>query len=233
MAESRRVARGDLWDRAPLLGEALRRNRTWSSAGAEIELSSGISSENAVRLFGIVERQAPGRSLEIGMAHGVSTVAILAAGSGRDDGALVSVDPHESDHWQGAGMELVRRCGWAGRHSLVERPDYLALPEMLARGETYDLVYVDGMHSFEHTFLDFFYSDRLLNVGGILGFNDVGMPAVRKVIRYIQSHTGYVERDVARVSWWRRRRMRFWDWPDRYFEKTSDSRVPWDFYREF
>lgn len=95
----------------------------------------------------------------------------------------MSVDPNESDHWQGAGTEVVRRCGWAGRRTLFEKPNYLALPEMLARGESYDLAYMDGMHSFEHTLLDFFYVDRLLNVGGILRLNDVGMLAVGKVIR--------------------------------------------------
>ena len=45
----------------------------------------------------------------------------------------------------------------------------------------YDLVYVDGHHSFDYVLLDFFYADQLLGAGGVVGFNDCGWPSVSEL----------------------------------------------------
>lgn len=81
MDERRGSAQGDLCDRAPLPGEALRTKRARTAAGKDSELSSGITRENAIRLFELVEGRVPRKALEIGVERGVSTVAILAASS--------------------------------------------------------------------------------------------------------------------------------------------------------
>lgn len=60
-----------------------------------------------------------------------------------------------------------------------------------------DLGYIDGCHDFDHAFIDFFYLDRMIPAGGILGFNDAGWPTVFKVIRYLQKHREYKEMDVG------------------------------------
>jgi len=45
-----------------------------------------------------------------------------------------------------------------------------------AQGERIDFAFIDGAHTFDHVLVDFFYIDRMLNVGGIVAFDDVGFP---------------------------------------------------------
>jgi len=42
------------------------------------------------------------------------------------------------------------------------------------RAEMFDLVYVDGAHTYLHDGLAFFLSDRLMKVGGLIVFDDYG-----------------------------------------------------------
>jgi hypothetical protein len=65
---------------------------------------------------------------------------------------------------------------------------------------------VDGWHTFDHTLLDFFYINRMLNVNGVVVFDDADMPAVRKCVRYIASYPAYgvlgqVSRDALNWKW--------------------------------
>src|SRR5262245_43196189 len=65
-------------------------------------------------------------ALEIGMARGVSSVAILSVM--RPDGHLTSVDPFQlvPSGYGAAGVEAVRSAGFANRHTLLAEPDYVA-----------------------------------------------------------------------------------------------------------
>jgi predicted O-methyltransferase YrrM len=47
---------------------------------------------------------------------------------------------------------------------------------LLERNEKFDLAFIDGWHTFDHTLLDAFLSYRMLNIGGLLIIDDVQMP---------------------------------------------------------
>ena len=53
-----------------------------------------------------------------------------------------------------------------------------------AQGERIDFAFIDGAHTFDHALVDFFYIDRMLNVGGIVAFDDLGFPCIEKVCRF-------------------------------------------------
>lgn len=55
----------------------------------------------------------------------------------------------------------------------------------------FDLIFVDGWHTFDHTLLDCFYATRLLKIGGYLVIDDVGMISVRRAIEYVASYPCY------------------------------------------
>ena len=48
-----------------------------------------------------------------------------------------------------------------------------------------------GWHTFDHTLVDCFYATRLLSVGGYLVVDDVGFPAIRRVIDHLLSYPCY------------------------------------------
>jgi hypothetical protein len=40
------------------------------------------------------------------------------------------------------------------------------------------------MHTFDYALVDFFYIDKMLNIGGVVIFDDLSYPSIRKLCRY-------------------------------------------------
>ena len=183
------------------------------------------------------------------MAFGFSTLAILTAleelGS---EGGLISIDPYQARDWHNCGIAAVRRAGLEALHQHIARPDYLALPELLEAGTRLEFAYIDGYHTFDYVLLDFWYIDRLLEVGGVVGFNDCFMKAIHRGINFMLTHRRYRELsvglpgdcvDYSRARGLIRRLRRipaqlyYRRYSDRYFEKREAWEPAWDFYAEF
>jgi len=136
------------------------------------------------------------------MANGSSSVALLRVLSESAGGSLTSIDPYQfaavgsvrndnDDGYSGEGVANVKRAGFAHMHTLMAEPDYVALPKLVERGEKFDFVFVDGYHSFDYAFVDFFFADLLLRVGGVVAFHDSSYPAVYKVCQFIARNKEY------------------------------------------
>ncbi len=222
---------------------------TAAEDGSPMAIHSHLPVAYAEALFRVVAQCKPLVCVEIGMALGTSALAILAglaaSGSG---GKLISIDPKQADKWRSAGRTAVERAGYGEHHELIIEPDFLALPPLLRLGLRVDFGYIDGWHTFDHALLDFWYLDRMLPVGGIIGFNDCGMAGVDKAIGFVQSHRRYEEIDaglpvnygrlgrtraLGRLLRGRSRGLRLRQHQDRYFRKAEDWQAPWDFYAPF
>jgi predicted O-methyltransferase YrrM len=200
--------------------------------------NGGLTWPDAGLLARIVTARAPTQCLEIGLANGVSSLAILE--SMPPGGSLVSIDPYQSTEWRGAGIDNIESAGYAARHTLIEEPDYLALPQLVAEGRRFDLVFIDGWHSFDYVMLDAFYADILLQSGGVVGFDDCEMPATRKALRFLTTHRPYeeirLEASRYRASNPVKTALRFalrWPVQNRWFEKLRDEQTPWNYYHRF
>jgi predicted O-methyltransferase YrrM len=179
-------------------------------------------------LYRTVKTHKPRRALEIGLAAGTSSLSMLTAleenGQG---GTLTSIDPFQSTNWRSWGTHHVKAAGFQDQHRLIEELDYLALPKLVAAGEQFDLIYIDGNHDFEYVVLDFFFADLLLPQGGIVGFNDCGWRTVHAAMRHIPPADRYEEIDVGLKKDYRGRNfaisMERWctgrSSADRYFRK--------------
>jgi hypothetical protein len=158
----------------------------------------GVALEYAIGMYRALVRKNPRIVLEIGMENGASTLTILSALSQLGgDRTLISIDPGQSGYWRSVGLTNVKANGFAHLHRLIEEPDYVALPKLLEQKFTPDAAYIDGWHTFDYVLLDFFYVDKLLPVGGIVGFNDAGWRAIRRVLRFMATHRRYTELDVG------------------------------------
>ena len=175
------------------LSDMLASGKAYDAAGKEFALHSGLDPSAAEKITGLVRQLNAKRTLEIGMAMGCSTLAILEGLSA--DGIHTAIDPNQTFEggygWHGIGLESVKRAGYSGRFRLVEQPSHLALPQLLAAGERFDFILIDGWHSYDFTFIDYFYSDLLLVDGGILVIDDWRMPQVYQVTRFIETHKPY------------------------------------------
>src|SRR5215216_3050717 len=197
-------------------------------------------------LYRLVVGLKPLNALEIGMACGSTTLAILTAfetDASNQQGTLISIDPMQhaewGDGWDGVGALAVQRASLGKRHRLIEKKSYEALPDLLRQNNRFQFAYIDGWHTFDYTLLDFFYIDKMLDAGGIVGFNDCGWPSVHKVTRFVLSHRKYVEvevelpRHIHRHRRIQRRRLVTRQDQDRYFKKIQEWEPDWDFFAPF
>jgi hypothetical protein len=156
-------------------------------------LPAGMRQEEYDRLQELVLAQKPTHTLEVGMAHGGSSVLICEALREFGRGKHVAIDPFQTaaEGWKGQGMERIRERDLADWLELIEDYDYLALPRLVEEGRSFDFILIDGWHSFDYAMLDYFYADLLLRPGGILAFHDSGYPSVYRVCRFVETHKPY------------------------------------------
>jgi predicted O-methyltransferase YrrM len=134
--------------------------RTWNALPATLEL--------------IADNTRPGaRTLETGA--GASTVVFAAAGAQH-----LAISPFADEH-----RRITDYCGSVGIDTaglkFAVGPSDEILPGL---DGPYDVVFIDGKHSFPDPVVDFHYCWKLLRVGGLLLLDDVPIPAVGVVHRF-------------------------------------------------
>ena len=152
---------------------------------------NGISRAEARLLMETVDELDARRTLEVGLANGVSAVAICEALDGREGARHVAIDPYQTEGFEGLGMRNLERAGHGALVELYEEPSYRALPRLEAAGTRLDLAFIDGWHTFDFALVDFFYIDRMLRVGGVVAFDDADWPSVRRVLRFVVANLPY------------------------------------------
>lgn len=55
---------------------------------------------------------------------------------------------------------------------LIKGDSTVVLPELAAKGETFDMIFIDGNHKYEATKIDYKNSLKLLNPGGFIAFHN-------------------------------------------------------------
>lgn len=233
----------------PVVREIFNTKLVHTLKGEPVPLDSNLDDQAAEALFRHVCVQKPRIAVEVGMANGISTLAILTAlENNGGEGRLISIDPNQSTQWRNCGRASVQRAGLVHRHTVMEEADWKALPRLLEQFTTVDFGYIDGWHTFDYVLLDFLYLDKLMPVDGVVAFNDCGWPAVEKVIRFVETHRHYHEldvglpktyarpsglRDILRALKYGRLGAYFLRREDRYFRKTEVWEPGWGFYSKF
>jgi predicted O-methyltransferase YrrM len=177
--------------------------------GRRFELHSNNPAEECRMLYRQVHAARAATALEIGMAYGVSSLALAdALSSGTDTPMLVSIDPHQHDQWNGVALGRLGRAGFADFCQLIEASSQAALPRLVEQGFRADLAVIDGWHTFDHCLVDFFFIDLLLRSGGVVVFDDTWMPGVRAVVEFVLRNRAYVLVDTVSMRPNRREKLR-------------------------
>lgn len=150
-----------------------------------------IPREQGDLLYSLVRAVRPQVSVEIGMANGLSTTFIARALYDNGAGRHIAIDPFQHSDWRGAGVALVRREGLESLVELVELPSHQGLPQLERDGVQAQFVFIDGSHLFDYVLTDFLCADRILDVGGLMAFDDSDWPAITQVLRYAITNRHY------------------------------------------
>ena len=163
-----------------------------AKSGAQIALHSEIDPADGAFIHQVISQDSSiSKTLEVGCAHGLASLHICDALSSRSNPHHVIIDPFQYSEWEGAGIRNLEDAG-IDFFRLIEKKSEFALPELLSQGESrFDLIFIDGWHTFDHTLLDCFYATRLLKTGGYLLIDDADMPGVARATDYFSRYPCY------------------------------------------
>lgn len=175
----------------PVLEEIVSTGLVRLPGGERVPVSSHIDPSCGSLLQRMVAEAGPTLAVEVGLAFGISTLYLLEA-LRSCGGRLIGMDPAQFDaSWRGGGLANIERAGFGDLYEFHESPSQLTLPALEARGEKVDLGFIDGWHTFDHALVDFFYIDRMLRPGGIVMFDDVGYPSIRRICEFVLANRDY------------------------------------------
>lgn len=215
-------------------------------------LPMGIPYQSGAMLYDFMRTFKPGKTLETGMAYGMSTLFICQAHQENGVGHHTAIDPYEESTFKSIGLLNIERAGLKDRLRFYAQSTAEVLPQLVQAKERLDFAFIDGRHLFDWVLLEFFFIDKMLEIGGHIAIDDLWMPGVRKAISFILKNTPYrLVRPIARyyLPGWKRilrpgRRIlqnpfgRDWKLkfvPEKIaiLRKVSDDEREWDFYRAF
>jgi predicted O-methyltransferase YrrM len=169
----------DLCSRSDMIGRS----------GKLLSTYNGISKDEVDMVYETIANDPSVlKTLEVGCAIGFSSLAITTALKGRPNAHHTIIDPFQHSMFDSAGIDLLESKG-INNFNLIERGSQIALPSLLDKSKVFDLILIDGFHSFEQTMLDIFYSTRLLREGGYLVVDDSSLARRRKVCCLLRKST--------------------------------------------
>lgn len=154
------------------------------------KITGGISQKEAFILAKIILDHHCIKSFETGVANGISTLAITQLIK-FNNGHHYGVDPCQFSDHNGVALTLLEEYSLLSSFTLCEGSSHVELPKLLNQPEKFDFAFIDGMHTFDYKFIDFFYADKLLKTGGFLVFHDLLLPSVKKLSRLITKSFKY------------------------------------------
>jgi predicted O-methyltransferase YrrM len=155
-------------------------------------LHSQISPGEGRFIGEVIATVQPSRSLEIGMAYGVSTLFICDALATLNKPTLhIVIDPFQTVQWHGIGLRNVSEAGYEKLVQFHEERAEFVLPRLAAEGTQVELAFVDGWHTFDQVVTEFYFINRMLAIGGVVIFDDADLPGVNRVLRHILTYAAY------------------------------------------
>jgi predicted O-methyltransferase YrrM len=183
----------------PVLDEIIKQGFVQTERGETMRLHSEVSMDRGNFLKTIIAQLRPAKTLEVGLAFGISTLYICDALSKTSKTKHIAIDPHQhGNEWKGAGLYNIKRAGYSDIVEFYDLPSHQVLPQLEKEGLKIDFAFIDGRHTFDYALVDFFHIDKILNVGGVVVFDDAHLGGIRKVCRYIATNLSYSVYDLLK-----------------------------------
>jgi len=153
---------------------------------------AAVTPDRGAYLANIVREVRPAATLEIGLAWGLSTLFILRTllENGRAASHL-AMDPVQRYAYQDAALHVLRDNGLERMVEFYPEASVYLLPRLAEQGRRFDFGFIDGDHSYEAVFCDFWLLDPLIRPGGVIVFDDVWSEGVDRVCCLAHDEFGY------------------------------------------
>lgn len=165
-----------------------------ASKGTEYQLFPiSIPRSEGEALSGWVTREGAARTIEVGLAHGISALFICEGliRTGRPNARHVAIDPNQERGFSGVALQLLREAGVDHLLEFHGERSEIVLPRLLSEGRVFDLGFIDGNHRFDWVFIDAVYLGRMVRGGGVIFLDDYQLPSVRKTVAFLTNNLGW------------------------------------------
>ena len=173
-----------------LLEKIFESNKFINSKNQIIQIHSETKKNQCEYLQNIIRTNNFKKSIEIGFAYGMSTLAITEEVVS-NGGNHVVIDKFQNSDWNGNGLDLINQAGYTEKIEFYENFCYEVLPSLLKDGREFDFAYIDSTKLFDFLLVDFFFIDKILDINGIIVFDDLGWLSVKKLLRFISQFPNY------------------------------------------
>ncbi|MFD2515645.1 O-methyltransferase [Pontibacter locisalis] len=168
------------------LREAYNQFKIESPSGEYIPLHSHTSKEQGLFLQNILEEIRPQRSLEVGLAYGISTLFILEKHREFENKTKshIVIEPFS---WGGVAEHNIEKEGLAEYVEIRYQRSDEVLPRLYFDNIRIQFAYIDTTKVFDTVLQDFYFIDKILDVGGVVVLDDCNgkWPGVQRVARFI------------------------------------------------
>lgn len=164
-----------------------------NNSGTRIPLHSETSKEQGIFLQRIFDIVKPAKSLEVGFAYGISAMFILEKHreNGSEEKAHLVIEP--DSYWGTAAIHNIEKEGL--KKYLQIRNDYSdkILTQLFHENYRIQYAYIDTTKQFDTVLQDFYFINKILDVGGVVILDDCGgvWPGVQRVARFINTLPHY------------------------------------------
>jgi predicted O-methyltransferase YrrM len=160
------------------------------SSGNFVAINSDTPRDQGLFLQKIYDAIKPQKSLEVGFAFGISTLFILEKCKEyeRTEKCHIVIEPFD---WGNAAVYNIQKEGLEKYIDIRKDLSDRVLPNMYLNKERIQFAYIDTTKVFDTVLLDFYFIDKILDVGGVVIFDDASMGGIKLVIRFINSLPHY------------------------------------------
>lgn len=187
----------------PILASIFKTKTVIDKEGNTRTTDDMISEEEGEVLYRMIKKSNASKTLEVGLAHGVSALIFCQAHSEVNsiENMHYAVDPNQLTFYNEAACVAIENAGYKNIFKLLNGPSHLKIPELIEKKLQLDCVFIDGWHTFDYTLVDFFLTDKLLKPGGYMAFHDTYGRAKQKVINFILTHRKYeIDKELMQFS---------------------------------
>ncbi len=146
---------------------------------------TALSKEEGEFLYSFLKKKKLKKTLETGMAFGVSTAYIMSA----TNSVHYVIDPfQESEKYKNKGKKNIEKLGLNKNLKLLSVNSSIALPKLYEKKMKFEFVFMDGSHKFDDQFVDFYFIDLLLKKNGYVVMHDAWTPQVKTLLSWIETN---------------------------------------------
>lgn len=234
-----------------ILEEIILTGTTKTIEGEPKKVIAQISSEEGKLIHDCINDIQAEVSVEVGLAFGTSALYICDSLVKSDKTKHYVIDPYQmyEASYGGIGLNNLKKAGYESIIEFIDKPSHLALPGLESRGIKVDFAFIDGWHTFDHALVDFFLTDKILRVGGIVIIDDSDWSAVQKVCSFISKNRSYefisgspqrshLKKNISKISKVKNYFSGSSDTAQKLygaiaFKKQSEDKRSWDHFEEF